>query len=249
MKKMEQEIRDRGKIYFVSDVHLDIRESPSKREQQFLELLAKIKSEASHLYIVGDLFDFWFEYKFAVPGAYLSVLAGLLDLTSSGIEVSYIPGNHDFWMRDYLTRQIGVKLTDDFHEVEHFNRRILITHGDGLRRDDRGYRFIKFFFRNRLCVWLYSLLPVDLAYRLAMGTSSASRAYTENRDNLDSTDYIEFARRKVETGLDAVVMGHVHKPEIVNLGGGLYVNTGDFFRSFSYVVLDETGFSLKSLTF
>ncbi len=244
---MEQANRTKSKVYFVSDAHLDIRESPSERENKLLEVFNKIKNDGSHLHIVGDLFDFWFEYKYAIPAAYLRVISALLDLTQSGVEVYYIPGNHDFWMRDFLWRQAGVKPTEDFFGIHHFDRKILITHGDGIRKDDRGYRFIKRIFRNRFYIWLYSQLPVNMAYRLAMWTSRASRQHTDAREMSDSTDYIEFARLRIEDGYDAVVMGHVHKPEIVEAGSGVYVNCGDFFKSFSYVVLDENGFQLKTL--
>jgi len=244
---MEQ--ANRTAVYFISDAHLSIKESPSEREDRVLEVFGKAKDEASHLYIVGDLFDFWFEYKYVIPAAYLKILGKLLDLTSAGVEVVYVPGNHDFWMKDYLKKQAGVELTGDLLEIEHFGRKILVTHGDGIRVDDRGYRFIKRIFRNRFCIWFYSQLPVNLAYRLAMGTSNLSRDYTDGRNMTDSSDYIEFARRRIEVGFDAVVMGHVHKPEIVEIGSGLYINCGDFFKSFSYVVLDENGFQLKSLTF
>jgi len=246
---MEQENRVGNSIYFVSDAHLDIKDSPSERENRLLKVFESARAEASHLYIVGDLFDFWFEYKYAVPSAYLKITSKLLDLTESGVKVYYIPGNHDFWMRDYLARQAGVILTDDFHEASHFGKRILITHGDGLRKDDVGYRFIKRIFRNRFCIWAYSQLPVNLAYRIAGRTSKASREYTTNRDAADSSDYIAFAGVKIAAGYHAVVMGHVHKPEIVETNGGLYVNCGDFFNSFSYVVLDNDGFNLKRLTF
>jgi UDP-2,3-diacylglucosamine hydrolase len=245
---MEQDNRIRERVYLISDVHLDIKSSPSDREDRLMAVFDEIRKEASHLYIVGDLFDFWFEYKYAVPAAYLKVVSGLLDLTRSGVKVFYIPGNHDFWMRDFLSRQAGVVLTDQHHEAVHFDKRILITHGDGLRKDDVGYRFMKRVFRNRFCIWLYSLLPVDLAYRMAMKTSSASRSYTSQRDRLDSTDYVNFAKEKISEGYDSVIMGHVHKPEIIAIRDGYYVNCGDFFANFSYVVLNEDGFQLKSLT-
>ncbi len=244
---MEQDNRSGSKVYFVSDAHLDIRESPSEHENRLLKVFERIKKNGSHLHIVGDLFDFWFEYIYAIPAAYLRVVSALLDLTQSGVEVYYIPGNHDFWMRDFLWRQAGVKLTEDLFEVRHFGKKILITHGDGIRTDDRGYRFIKRIFRNRFCIWLYSQLPVNIAYRLAMRTSRASRQYTSAREMSDSTDYIDFARQKIDDGYDAVVMGHVHKPEITEAGSGVYVNCGDFFKNFSFVVLDENGFQLKTL--
>jgi UDP-2,3-diacylglucosamine hydrolase len=177
-------------------------------------------------------------------------VAGLLDLTGSGVKVVYIPGNHDFWMRDYLNREAGVELVrldrkgraGEGIEVNHFGKRIHITHGDGLRHDDYGYRFIKKLFRNRLCIWLYSQLPVNVAYRLAMNSSRASRDYTTNRNKSDTTDYIDFARKKIAEGYDTVVMGHVHIAQIKDLGGGLYVNCGEFYEGYNYVVLDENGF-------
>ena len=248
MKEMEQANRAEGRIYFVSDAHLGIKESPSDCEDKVLAVFQKAKEEASHLYIVGDLFDFWFEYKYAVPAAYLKIVSALLDLTRAGVNVFYIPGNHDFWMRDFLKRQAGVELARDILDVSHFGKRILITHGDGIRKDDRGYRFIKKIFRNRFCIWMYSQLPVGLAYRLAMRTSKVSRTYTDSRDKKDSSDYIEFAGKRISDGYDAVIMGHVHKPEIVRMGNGHYVNCGDLFKNFSYVVLDKDGFHLNSLT-
>jgi UDP-2,3-diacylglucosamine hydrolase len=247
MPPMEQANRATGKVFFVSDAHLTIKDSPSESENRLLLLFDIVRRTGSHLYIVGDLFDFWFEYKYAIPAAYLEVISGLLELTRSGVEVSYIPGNHDFWMKDYLYRQAGVRLTGDSLEAYHFGRRMLITHGDGIDSRDKGYRMLKRIFRNRFCIWLYSQLPVNLAYRLAMTTSHASRRLTDGRDENYLDDYLEFARGKIGSGYDGVVMGHIHKPEISDLGKGVYVNSGDFFRHFSYVILDESGFQLKYL--
>ncbi len=249
---MGQELSNERRVYFLSDAHLRMFDGDPGAEEKLLRVFNEVKSSGSHLYIVGDLFDFWFEYNFAVPAAYLKTVAGLLDLTRFGVKVVYIPGNHDFWMKDYLSREAGVELArPDGHgragegiEVTHFGKRIYITHGDGLRRDDYGYRFIKSLFRNRFCIWLYSQLPVNCAYRLAMRSSKASRDYTTSRKKNDPSDYIEFARNKVEAGYDAVVMGHVHIPQIEDLGKGLYVNSGEFFESYSYVVLDNAGFRM-----
>jgi UDP-2,3-diacylglucosamine hydrolase len=249
---MGQELSNIKRVYFISDAHLRIFDGDPKMEEKLLQVFDEAKASGSHLYIVGDLFDFWFEYKFAVPAAYLKVVAALLDLTRSGVKVIYIPGNHDFWMKDYLQREAGIELAHpkgkgragEGIEAEHFGKHIYITHGDGLRRDDYGYRFIKWLFRNKLCIWLYSQLPVNVAYRLAMRSSKASRDYTTNRKKSDPSDYIDFARKKVTDGFDAVVMGHVHLPQIEDFGQGLYINCGDFFEHFSYVVLDEGGFKM-----
>ena len=244
---MEQDVKINEKVYFVSDAHLELQKERTDREAKLLRFFDIVKSDGKFLYIVGDLFDFWFEYKYTIPAGYFKVLTALYDLVRSGIRIYYIPGNHDFWIKDYLKRQIGIELTGDRFEINHFGKKILITHGDGIRVDDRGYRFIKSIFRNRFCIWLYSQLPPNLAYRLAMSTSNASRGYTTARNIKDSTDYIEFAKRENEKGFDAVVMGHVHKPEIEEAGPGLYVNCGDFINNFSYVVLDESGFKLKNV--
>jgi UDP-2,3-diacylglucosamine hydrolase len=241
---MVQELSNVKRVYFLSDAHLRMFDGDPDAEDKLLRVFDEVKADGSHLYIVGDLFDFWFEYRFAVPAAYLKVVAGLLDLARSGVKVVYIPGNHDFWMKDYLHREAGVELAADSIEVSHFGKRIYITHGDGLRHDDYGYRFIKKLFRNRLCIWLYSQLPVNVAYRLAMRSSKASRDYTTNRQKSDTPDYIEFARKKVAEGYDAVVMGHVHIPQIEDLGQGLYINTGEFFEGYSYVVLDGAGWRM-----
>jgi UDP-2,3-diacylglucosamine hydrolase len=245
MSLMEQELRNQKKVYFLSDAHLRADQDNSEAEQKLVAVLRQAKAEASHVYIVGDLFDFWFEYRFAVPAAFLKTLAVLLDLTESGVKVIYLPGNHDFWMRDYLHRQAGVELAGDTLDVAHFGKKIFLIHGDGLRRDDVGYRFIKRIFRNKVCIWLYSQLPVNLAYSLAMGTSHASRDYTTSRKKNDPTDYIEYARKKVVEGYDAVVMGHVHQAQIEQVGKGLYINCGEFFQGYSYVVLDEAGWRME----
>jgi UDP-2,3-diacylglucosamine hydrolase len=244
---MGQELSAARRVYFISDAHLRIDGRSSDIETRLLDIFHKVRENGSHLYIVGDLFDFWFEYNLAIPAAYLKVIAGLLELTQSGAKVIYLPGNHDFWMKDYLHRQAGVELTGDTYETTHFGKKIFLIHGDGLRKDDIGYRFLKKLFRNKLCIWLYSQVPVNLAYRLALRSSKASREYTTNRKKSDPADYIEYARKKVSDGYDAVVMGHVHLPQIENLGAGQYINCGDFFENFSYVILDQAGFRLEKI--
>jgi UDP-2,3-diacylglucosamine hydrolase len=241
MADMEQE----KKIYFLSDAHLRMDESDSEKEKKLLAILDEVKYKGSHLYILGDLFDFWFEYKYAIPATYLKILSKLLELTKSGVNICYLFGNHDFWMKNYLKREIQIELIPDFLEVNHFNRKIFLTHGDGLRKDDTGYKILKKILRNKFCIWLYSKLPVDFAYRLAIGTSRVTRKHTDSRDNKDSKDYIGFAKSKIENGCDAVVLGHLHKPEIVDLGKGIYVNCGDLFENYSYVTLDKNGFELR----
>ncbi len=239
----KQKDSKKGKIYFISDAHLSLGCDPNER--LLAKFLNKIKDEVSHLYIIGDLFDFWFEYRYAIPAAYLKTISALLNLTESGIKVVYLPGNHDFWMGDYLERQTGIILADEHLDIEHQGKKIHLTHGDGLAYGDNGYRILKKIFRFKLNIWLYKLLPVDLAYKLALKTSGASREYTSAKDK-DLKGYHDYAEAKIKAGFDAVVMGHTHVPEMKKIHGGLYINTGDWIEHYSYVVLEDGEFKLES---
>lgn len=228
-------------VYFMSDAHLSF-DNPSP-EELIVRFFDKIKGEASHLYILGDLFDFWFEYKHAIPASYLKTLAGLLGLTKNGTQVIYLPGNHDFWLGNYLERQVGIKLVDESLNVVHQGKKIHLFHGDGLAYGDSGYRLLKKIFRFKPNIWLYKLLPVDLAYKLALGTSGVSRRYTSGKKD-DLQGYYDYATARIKSGFDAVIMGHTHIPEMKKIDSGLYINTGDWIKHYSYVVLREGEFEL-----
>lgn len=229
-------------IYFISDAHLPADDPES--EDRLVTFLHSIKGKTGFLYILGDLFDFWFEYKSAIPAAYLRTLSAILSLTEGGVKVTYLPGNHDFWMRDYLQRQAGVTLAGEHFDVEHQRKKIHLVHGDGLARGDTGYKILKHIFRFKPNIWLYHLLPVDLAYSLARQTSRASREYTSAKSR-DFQGYYDYAEAKIRSGFDAVIMGHTHFPEIKEIGGGLYINTGDWIEHCTIVVLEHGQFRLE----
>ena len=231
----------RQTVYFMSDAHLSFDNSSA--EELIVRFFNKIKGEASHLYILGDLFDFWFEYKHAIPASYLKTLAGLLGLRKSGTQVIYLPGNHDFWLGSYLERQVGIKLVNEYLDVVHHGKKIHLFHGDGLARSDYGYRLLKKIFRFKPNIWLYKLLPVDLAYKLALRTSGVSRRYTSGKKD-DLQGYYDYAAARIRSGFDAVIIGHTHTPEIKKIDSGLYINTGDWIEHFSYVALREGEFEL-----
>jgi len=229
-------------VYFISDAHLSFKNGHI--EDMLVDFLNRISDNAGHLYILGDLFDFWLEYKHAIPSAYLKTLATLLKLRQKDIEIVYLPGNHDFWLGDYLHRQVGVTLADEQMEINHHGIKIHLYHGDGLAYGDHGYRLIKKLFRFKPNIWLYKLLPVDWAYRLAHHTSGASREYTSKKSK-DLQGYYDYAAEKIKAGSNAVIMGHTHLPEIKKIDSGLYINTGDWLEHFSYVVLEDGEFKLK----
>jgi len=240
--RQQLNLADTRKVYFISDAHLSF--SKNHAEKWLVSFLTSIKKDAGHLYIIGDLFDFWLEYKNVIPAAFLRILSVLLDLTQRGIKVTYLPGNHDFWLGDYLHRQVGIELADEKLDVIHQGKRIHLFHGDGLAYGDYGYRLIKKLFRFEPNIWLYKLLPVDLAYKLAFGVSGASREYTTKKPK-DLQGYYDYAAVKLKAGSDAVIMGHTHVPEIKKLENGQYINTGDWIEHFSYVVLENGEFELK----
>ena len=219
--QQQLKLTDSRKVYFISDAHLSF--TNDQVEKLLVCFLVDIKKDASHLYIIGDLFDFWLEYKNVIPSAFLRILSVLLDLTQSGVKVIYLPGNHDFWLGDYLYRQVGIVLADEKLDVNHQGKRIHLFHGDGLAYGDNGYRFIKKLFRFKPNIWLYKLLPVDLAYKLAFRVSGTSREYTSKKPK-DLQGYYDYAREKINAGSDAVIMGHTHVPELNKLGNGLYIN-------------------------
>lgn len=234
--------------YFVSDFHLG--ESDSDRDQKKLSVfdrfLAQIGNDLDHLVVLGDLFDFWFEYRHLIPKRHLPVLFRLRELTTAGIKVTYVCGNHDFWVGDFMESELGFRVVRDEFVLESAGGRVLVLHGDGVAPSDWKYRILKRVLRNRVNIALYRLLPPGLAYRLALAVSHRSRGHTSMRPKASFVEeYVQFAQRKHAEGFAAVVCGHIHHPEIRRLGSNFYVNTGDWLDHFSYVRFDGAAFSLE----
>jgi UDP-2,3-diacylglucosamine hydrolase len=223
-------------IYFISDVHLGLgsREEERKKEDRLLAFLRTILPDTEELFILGDLFDFWFEYATVIPKGFHRTLTALQDFTDRGIPVHYLAGNHDFWMGGYLHEEIGVQLHTEPFEARVGDKRIFMHHGDGLAQNDLGYRMIKPVLRNRLAIRLYRLLHPDLGIRLARGSSRTSRAYTAQKDFGEEKGMLAFAGQQIRKGIDVVIMGHRHVPERTGIGQGVYVNLGDWITFNTY---------------
>lgn len=234
-------------LYIFSDAHLgaDSTEKEARKVARIASLFEKVKANGDRLVVLGDLFDFWFEYKHAIPKQHHKVLFMLTDLIDRGIAVDYVTGNHDFWMGDFFSTQMGVTVHRDFFDLNYGDKRLHLIHGDGLARADRGYRLMKRILRNRFNVWLYRKLPPDWAMPLAKKVSGSSRRYTSRRDQTFAADYQAYAEQKLTTGFDIVAIGHLHIPIIKPLGNGIYVNTGDFFDHFSYAKLADGSINLQ----
>ena len=234
--------------YFFSDVHLGLEspETEKQKENRLLGFLKSILSTSDHLVIVGDLFDFWFEYKTVIPKGFHRTLAALQEFTDRGVKVHYLAGNHDFWMGDFFRTELGMELHFDPFEITVGGKRIFFHHGDGLARNDAGYKLIKPVLRNRFNIRLYRWLHPDIGVKLARGSSRSSREYTSNKHYGEEEGMLECAREQIGRGMDIVMMGHRHKPRRVQIDHGVYLNLGDWITYNTYAELSDGIVQLKA---
>ncbi|MBM4169610.1 MAG: UDP-2,3-diacylglucosamine diphosphatase [Ignavibacteria bacterium] len=227
------------RTYFFSDAHLGLgsREENQQRERRIVKFLNRVASDGERLFIVGDLFDYWFEYRSVVPKGWIRLLGKLAELSDRGIKIFYVNGNHDFWMNDYFRTELGIEVHHDPLECTISGKKFYIHHGDGLLKKDRGYRILKSILRNRFSIALYSILHPDWTNALARWSSRTSRKHASNK-TFEGNDMVEFAERRIRQGFDYVVMGHHHRPIVRNFGRGVYVNLGDWISENSYAVFD-----------
>lgn len=235
----------------LSDVHLDVSQTGKPVRDHFTRFLRGLNAGAiQRIIILGDLFDFWFEYRHVIFSGYFDVLRAFAGLRDQGVAVDFVCGNHDFWAGRFLREELGFSISRDRLLLDLYGRRVLLVHGDGLNQRDVGYRLYKRVARARCVVWLFGLLHPDAAMGLAQRVSRTSRRLTQSKD-LSKGSEVEplraFAQRILATGeADAVVCGHSHHPEIEefpmdNGRHGLYVNTGDWMWHRSYIEWDEDG--------
>lgn len=235
------------KAYFLSDIHLGLEESNQEKEKQkiLLQFFDKIINDASHIYIVGDLFDFWYEYNQVIPKKYFPVLYRLKQMTEKGIEVNYFAGNHDFYLGEFFDKEINVKTWQDDYEFDLEGKTFYLWHGDGLGKKDRSYRVLKKIMRNKACQSIFRLLHPDFGIPFARWISGSSRAYTNQLNHKrDESDYFKFAEEKFKKGVDFVLMGHRHNPLVHSVGSKKYINLGDWISHFTYVVFENSTLEL-----
>jgi len=238
------------RAYFLSDLHLGASDSPSEFEKQekVLRFLRSIKNDVSHIFFVGDFFDFWFEYKYVMPKKYFNVLAELKQLADAGIEMHYLAGNHDFYLGSFFDDVLHISTHSDEYTFKLDGKAFYLWHGDGLATQDVGYRFLKKVMRNRWNLKLFRLLHPDFGIPFARYLSGSSRQYTNQLNHLrDESDYTNFADEKFADGYDFVIMGHRHNPLVHSNGEKRYINLGDWIDKFTYALFD--GKELQLLTF
>ena len=241
------------KIYFLSDFHLGAPNHASSliREKKIIRFLEEIRHDAEEIFILGDLFDFWYEYRKVVPKGFVRILGKLADLTDSGIPIHFFVGNHDMWMKDYFNTELNIPVYFEPVPFTRHGKKFLIGHGDGLGPGDHGYKFIKKIFRNKTCQWLFGILPPFVGIGLANYFSHKSRVQTGLNDEEflgeDKEWLISYCRDvlKRET-YDYFVFGHRHLPIDFTLNGSSrYINLGDWIKYDSYAVFDGDNMELN----
>ncbi|MGA2624098.1 MAG: UDP-2,3-diacylglucosamine diphosphatase [Bacteroidota bacterium] len=237
-----------SKVYFISDAHLGLgpEEEERGKERRIIAFLDSIANDANQLFIVGDLFDAWFEYRTVMPKGYHRLLTKLEDLVLRDIKVHYLVGNHDFWIRNYFHDRLGMTVYRHAFETTIDGKRFFIHHGDGLANNDTGYKILKKILRNPLAMWLYSWVHPDIGVALAGFSSKKSRQYTAEKHYGEEDGMVKFAAEKIRQGIDVVIMGHRHQPVVKEMGKGLYVNLGDWIEHNTYAEAANGVVSLKT---
>lgn len=230
---------DRDRIYFISDAHLGGGYSPSgnHRACPLVRFLRRIREDAAVLYIVGDLFDFWFEYRSVVPSAGARVLFELYGLTRSDVRVVYVPGNHDIWPGRYIRDEVGLEVADGPITVRHHGKTIRILHGDEHREDWR-FRLSRGILRNPACIGLFRLLHPDVGAALARKTSRLSEHRARGGTQRGWEVFRERAREVLSGDVDVLVCGHYHRALAEPVGKGTLVVLGDWIAENTYGLMD-----------
>lgn len=241
-------------IYFISDFHLGIPNNriSSERERRVILWLDSIDDKVEELFLMGDVFDFWFEYKHVVPKGYVRLMAKIASLCDRGVPVHFFTGNHDMWAFDYLPQELGVTIHREPIVREFSGKKFYLAHGDGLGPGDHGYKFIKKIFANKFCQWLFARLHPNFGIALANFWSRKSRAHTDIEEKYlgdDKEFLVQFTKSKLLTEhFDYFIFGHRHLPIDMKVGeNARYINLGDWINYNTYAVFD--GSELQLLEF
>lgn len=242
------------KIYFISDAHLGLhpREKSFEREKLLVKWLDSIKSEADELYMMGDIFDFWHEYRKVVPRGFTRFLGKIAEMADNGTKIYYFTGNHDVWVYDYLPAEIGLKVYRKPVVKELNGLKFFLSHGDGLERRDYGYRILKGIFTNKVLQWLFARIHPNFAIALGHRWSRTSRfakgIVAEPYKGEDGECQIIYAKEKLKNEhFDFFVIGHRHIPWDIKIGkNSRIINIGDWIINYTYAVLDGQELSLRS---
>lgn len=241
------------RIYFVSDAHLGVPDYTSslEREKLLISWLEQVRQDADEIYLLGDIFDFWFEYKSVVPKGFVRLLGKIAEICDSGIPVHYFTGNHDMWIFSYFERELGVIMHRSPQEREIGGKLFYIAHGDGLGPADYGYKLLKKVFASRISQKLFSWLHPGFGTSLALYLSRKSRMANGHKDEIflgeEKERLIVFCREMLkQKPFHYFIFGHRHLPLNIEVGPqSRYINTGEWVKSFSYAFFDGEQLHLK----
>ena len=239
-------------LYFASDFHLGSPtfEASRKREDRIIRWLNFIEPTCSELFLVGDVFDFWYEYQLVVPKGFVRLQGKLAQMTDSGIKIYFFKGNHDMWVNDYFTKEIGIQIISDELTIERSGKKFYIHHGDGLGPGDHKYKFLRKIFRSPLCQWLFSLVPPRIGLGIGTWWSGRSRLASNTEEvfmGAENEWLAVYAKEQLkQEHYDFFIFGHRHLPLSLDLGSGAkYINTGEWINHCSYAEFDGQDLSLK----
>jgi len=232
-------------IYVVSDAHLGAADPETERikSDRLHAFWRRTENDGADLVVLGDLFDFWFEYRNAIPRFHFSHLMALRRLVELGRRVWYVAGNHDFWAGPFLRDELGVVYCEDELRIEYLDRNLCLAHGDGWPASERGYRLMKRVFRSPISIALFRLIPPDIGFPFARWVSGKSRGRHYLPDHVLRT-YHDLAFGRIRAGADVLVIGHLHVPHHVRWKEGEWVVSGDWTEHFTYAAIDARGVRL-----
>lgn len=242
------------KIYFASDFHFGVpsHESSLRREKLVVEWLESVRYDAHSIYLLGDLFDFWFEYKHAIPKGFIRFQGKLAELRDAGIPITFFTGNHDMWMFDYFQKELGITIHRDPQVISVNGKKLYIGHGDGLGPGDNFYKFLKKVYGSRFCQWLFARLHPNSGIALAQYLSKNSRiANMKNGEEFkgEEREYLFAYCREMETKAhhDYYIFGHRHLPLDLKVNDtSRYINLGEWVHFTSYAVFNGDNVELKT---
>lgn len=240
---------NKGPFYFISDLHLGLADAVTEREKESLlvRFLDSI-SDAEALFIIGDLYDYWFEYRRVYQKGFFRLLNSLYSLKSRGTEIIYIIGNHDFMHRDFFSSEIGAVMIENDFIAELHGKKFFMAHGDGLLKGDYGYKLLKMVLRNKKIQWLYSLIHPDIGISLAGHSSKTSRQHTSSRTGIETDGLRDKAAELLQEGYDFVLFGHTHRRVQEKFAQGYYINLGTWLEQPCYGKFENMIFTINDLS-